>query len=89
MVCYIPNVLANSTRSQLFKSLTFFITPGIKFPPSTSIKDIIISAGGTIETIIRSVDSIKNLPPNTYFIISCLDDLYLIDDLLQINYGII
>lgn len=89
MVCNIPNVLANSNRPQLFKYLKFFVTPGIKFPPSISIKEMIMSAGGTIETIIRSVSSITTLPPNTYFIISCLDDFLWVEDLLQIIDGII
>lgn len=52
------------------------------------MEDVIKSAGGTVESNRKSLDSIKNLPPNTYFIISCVEDLHLVDDLLQINYGI-
>ncbi|VVC40830.1 Zinc finger, RING-type,Zinc finger, RING/FYVE/PHD-type,BRCT domain [Cinara cedri] len=88
MVCNVPNVLANSRRSQLFKNLTFFVTPGIQSPPSTYIKEIIISAGGTIETILRSENAINSLPPNHYFIISCLEDACSIPDILEINHVI-
>jgi len=89
IVCNVPKVLAISTRQTLFKSLTFFITPGITLPSSTRLEKIIKSAGGTVEPNRKSLNSIKNLPPNTYFIISCIEDLHLVDDLLKINYGIV
>lgn len=92
VVCNVPKVLANPKRQQLFKNLMFFITPGVYFstiPKNTWISDIIIAAGGTVDSKRRSILSIQNLPPNTYFIISCNDDLHMVNDLLQINYGII
>lgn len=92
MVCVVPKVLANPKRQQLFKNLMFFVTPGVCIPSvskNTWISDMILSAGGTVDSKRRSIHSIKNLPPNTYFIISCNDDLHMVDDLLQINYGII
>lgn len=89
MVCNVPDVLTSSTRQQLFKDLIFFVTPGISDPPILRLKEIILSAGGTIEKERRSFTSIQQFKPNTYFLISCLEDVHLIDDLLKINYGII
>lgn len=89
MVCDVPVVLANSGRNQLFKNLKFFVTPGVNCPSSSHVEEMILSAGGTIEKERKSIYSIRDLEPFTYFIISCLEDFHLVDDLVIIYFGII
>lgn len=89
IVCNIPKILKSSLRQHLFKSLTFFITPGITLPSNACLKEMIKSAGGMVESSRKSLDSMKNLPPNTYFIISCAEDVHLVNDVVEINYGIV
>lgn len=89
IVCYTRNILKSSMRQKLCEYLTFFITPGIKFPPSSLLEEMIRSAAGTVETINRPLSSIQKMSQNSYYIISCLEDLHLIDNKLKINYGII
>ncbi|XP_022173995.1 PAX-interacting protein 1-like [Myzus persicae] len=81
----ITTILANNKRHLLFRYLSFFVTPGIKYPPSSFFEQIIFSAGGTIERTRRSLESIHGLAPNSYFIISCQEDHYLYKDLLGIS----
>lgn len=89
IVCYTSNILKSPTRQKLCEFLTFFVTPGIKFPPSSLLEEMIRSASGTVETINQPLSSIQKMSQNSYFIISCLEDLHLIDDKLKFNYGII
>lgn len=59
-----PGILSHKNRQQLFKHISFFVTPKIKTPvPVQLLKEIILSAGGrggTIENERRSVKSIKH-----------------------------
>lgn len=87
IVCNISQVLKNSRRSKLFEKMTFFITLGLR--NNHGIEAMIISAGGILETEERSISSIQTLPLNTYFIISCLKDIHLVDDSIKNIYGII
>ncbi|KAL5239337.1 hypothetical protein ACI65C_006747 [Semiaphis heraclei] len=80
----VPEILEKNSRHLLFKHLTFFVTPGITYPPSLSLTQIISSAGGTIERTRRSLESIRDATPNSYFIISCQEDNYFYNDLLGI-----
>lgn len=84
-LCCIPEILENKNRRLLFRDLSFFVTPGIIYPPSHYLEQIISSAGGTIERTRRSLESIRGLAPNSYFIISCQEDHYLYNDLLDID----
>ncbi|XP_022163732.1 PAX-interacting protein 1-like [Myzus persicae] len=84
-LCYIPAILENKMRRLLFRYFSFFVTPGIKYPPSHCLEQIIASAGGTIERTRRSLESIRGSAPNSYFIISCPEDHYLYNDLLGIS----
>jgi len=88
-LCYVPAILENNMRRLLFRYLSFFVTPGITYPPPHSLTQIISSAGGTIERTRRSLESIRNAAPNSYFIISCQEDHYLYNDLLGIYNGMI
>jgi len=63
-LCYIPAILENNNRHILFRDLSFFVTPGIIYPPSHCLEHIIYSAGGTIERKRRSLESISGLAPN-------------------------
>lgn len=65
--------------------MVFFITPGIQFPPTDVLEKMIISAGGIVEKEIKHLHSIKELLPDTYFIISCFEDLQLIKELLHMK----
>ncbi|XP_050423408.1 PAX-interacting protein 1-like isoform X2 [Adelges cooleyi] len=44
--------------------------------------------GGMVEKEIRSLHSVQQLEPNKYVIISCSEDLYLVNDFLKIGYAI-
>lgn len=85
IICNVPQALANSMRSKLFENMIFFITYGLR--SISCIDEMIISAGGVVETNIRSLYSVKTLPSNTYFIITCLEDLLSIDSSIMQNYG--
>lgn len=88
-LCHLPLILQRNDRHLLFKDLSFFITPGIIYPSSDCLEQIVSSAGGTIERTRRSLESIRGLASNSYFIISCQEDHYLYNDLLDIDNGII
>jgi len=88
-LCYVPAILENNNRRVLFKDLSFFVTPGIMNPPADSLKLIISIAGGTFEKTRRSLESIRGLAPNSYFIIACQEDHHLYNDILDIDNGII
>lgn len=88
-VCHLPSILKRKDRHLLFKELSFFVTPGIIYPSSHCLEKIISSAGGTIERTRRSLESIRGSAPNSYFIISCQEDHYLYNDLLNSDNGII
>ncbi|KAL4091951.1 hypothetical protein QTP88_026550 [Uroleucon formosanum] len=84
-LCHLPLILQRNDRHLLFKDLSFFITPGIIYPSSDCLEQIVSSAGGTIERTRRSLESIRGLASNSYFIISCQEDHYLYNDLLDID----
>ncbi|CAI6360450.1 unnamed protein product [Macrosiphum euphorbiae] len=83
--CYLPPILEKKNRRLLFKDLSFFVTPGIIYPPSKHLELIISSSGGKIERIRRSLESIRCVAPNSYFIISCEEDYCLYNDLSDID----
>lgn len=76
-------------RQGLFRNKNYFITSGIESLLAKHVEEIICAAGGNIESQIRNADSVQNLPPDSYFVITCTEDFHLIADLLQINFGII
>lgn len=88
VVCNVPEALS-SMRQTLFRNFYFYVTPGFIQPSTVSLKKMIESAGGIVENYIRSVNSVQKCIPNYYFIISCTQDLHLVNDYLQINFGII
>uniref|UniRef100_A0A2H8TDD8 PAX-interacting protein 1 n=1 Tax=Melanaphis sacchari TaxID=742174 RepID=A0A2H8TDD8_9HEMI len=84
-LCNVPAILDNYKRHQLFRRLSFFITPGITYPPVHRLEEIISSAGGIVEKTRRSLKSIQETPAFSYFIISCPEDHYLCNDLSDIH----
>ncbi|XP_050524401.1 PAX-interacting protein 1-like [Daktulosphaira vitifoliae] len=86
IVCRVPRVLVSALRQNLFRHKIFYITPGILYPPYSRFEEIILSAGGIVEKEIRSINNVQLLTPNTYFVISCSEDLHLVNDFLKINY---
>jgi len=88
-LCYVPALLENNNRRMLFKDLSFFVTPGIVYPPSQYLEYIICISGGKLERTRRSLESILGLAANSYFIISDQEDHNLYKDLLDIDNGII
>jgi len=87
-LCHVPTILKQYRRRKLFRFLSFFITPGVTYPPVHHLKKIISSAGGILENTRRSLESIKETPASSYFIISCPEEHYLYDDLSDIPNGI-
>lgn len=87
ITCNVPKVLSNPIRHELFKGKIFYVTPGITRPSVLVVWQIIESAGGTVEKKRRSWRRIQELAPNTYFIISCNNDLHLISDIIELSYG--
>lgn len=83
IICDVQRVLQNSERQKLFEHKIFHITPEIEFPTSDCLEQIIRSAGGTVEKEMKNM--FKKLTPDTYFIISCLKDLHLIEDILKMK----
>jgi len=87
-LCHLPTILKHNRRRKLFEFASFFITPGITYPPVHRLEEIISSAGGILEETRRSLESIKETKEFSYFIISCPEDHYLYDDLSDIPNGI-
>lgn len=87
-LCHVPTILYQYRRLKLFRLLSFFITPGITYPPIHHLEEIISSAGGILEKTRRSLESIKETPASSYFIISCPEEHNLYDDLSDIPNGI-
>lgn len=87
-LCHVPTILNQYRRRKLFRFLSFFITPGITHPPVHHLEEIITSAGGILEKTRRSLESIKETPASSYFIISCPEEHNLYDDLSDIPNGI-
>jgi len=87
-LCHVPTILIQYRCHKLFRFLSFFITPGITYPPVHQLEKIISSAGGILEKTRRSLESIKETPALSYFIISCPEDYNLYDDLSDIPNGI-
>lgn len=83
-LCHVPTILHQYRCRKLFRFLSFFITPGITNPPVHHLEKIISSAGGILEKTRRSLESIKETPAFSYFIISCPEEHNLYDDLLDI-----
>lgn len=83
IICDVQKVLQNSERQKLFEHKIFHVTSGIEFPTSDCLEKMIRSAGGTVEKEMKNM--FKEPTPGTYFIISCLKDLNLIDDILEIK----
>lgn len=65
--------------------MIFFISYGLR--TISCIDEMISSAGGIVEVNIRTIHAVQRLPPNTYFIISCLEDIGSFDSLIKYNYG--
>jgi len=87
-LCHVPTILHQYRCRKLFRFVSFFITPGITNPPVHHLEKIISSAGGILEKTRRSLESIKETPASSYFIISCPEEHNLYDDLLDIPNGI-
>lgn len=80
-------MLSNPNRQELFKGKIFYVTPGVNHPKAFVVRQIIESAGGTVEKQRRSLRSIIELEPNTYIVIACTNDLHLVADLIRSSYG--
>ncbi|KAE9532132.1 hypothetical protein AGLY_010334 [Aphis glycines] len=83
-LCHVPTILNQYRCHKLFRFISFFITPGITYPPIHHLEKIISSAGGILEKTRRSLESIKGTPALSYFIISCPEEHKLYDDLSHI-----
>jgi len=78
--CDVPAVLKSPMRQKLFENRVFFITPSVK-PSPAALKWIIEQCGGKWEQNRRSIlkiSELNNQMPNSYIIISCPEDLYLL-----------
>lgn len=87
-LCHVPTILRQYRCQKLFRFISFFITPGITYPPIHHLEKIISSAGGVLEKTRRSLESIKETPALSYFIISSPEEHKLYDDLSHIPNGI-
>lgn len=84
--CDISKTVKQSTRNKLFEGKIFYLTPTI-FPPVKNVQQLIELCGGVTEKVRRSSVRIQEAlkqNPNSYIIISCLDDLHLVADLAKL-----
>ncbi|KAF0746081.1 PAX-interacting protein 1-like isoform X1, partial [Aphis craccivora] len=88
VICKVHKILSNPNRHELFKGKIFYVTPGVTHPSVFIVRQIIESAGGTIEKQRRSLRAIQELEPNTYIVIASNNDLHLVADLIRSSYGI-
>lgn len=87
VICKVHQVLSNPNRHKLFKGKIFYVTPGVTRPSVFIVRQVIESAGGTVEKQRRSLRAIRELGPYTYIVITCNNDLHLVDDLVREYYG--
>ncbi|XP_060863995.1 PAX-interacting protein 1 isoform X2 [Metopolophium dirhodum] len=88
VICKVHKILSNPNRHELFKGKIFYVTPGVTHPSVFIVRQIIESAGGTVEKQRRSLRAIQELEPNTYIVIASNNDLHLVSDLIRSSYGI-
>ncbi|KAL4142876.1 hypothetical protein QTP88_005269 [Uroleucon formosanum] len=88
VICKVHKILSNPNRHELFKGKIFYVTPGVTHPSAFIVRQIIESAGGTVEKQRRSLRAIQELEPNTYIVIASNNDLHLVSDLIRSSYGI-
>uniref|UniRef100_A0A8D8VF19 PAX-interacting protein 1 n=1 Tax=Cacopsylla melanoneura TaxID=428564 RepID=A0A8D8VF19_9HEMI len=93
VVCNVPDVLSRGeARSRLFAGKFFYISPSV-VPSPSSMRDMIESAGGTVERQRRSWSKIQEPASSSpeklsYLVITCRADLHLMADLLKHDYGV-
>lgn len=87
VICKVHKILSNPNRHELFKGKTFYVTPGVTRPSAFVIRQVIESAGGTVEKQRRSLRSIQEFEPNTYIVVASNNDLHLVADLIRVSYG--
>ncbi|KAL5240628.1 hypothetical protein ACI65C_008038 [Semiaphis heraclei] len=87
VICKVHKILSNPNRHELFKEKIFYVTPGVTHPSVYIVRQIIESAGGTVEKQRRSLRAIQELEPNTYIVIASNNDLHLVSDLIRSSYG--
>jgi len=63
------------------------VTPGVTRPSIHVVRQIIESAGGTVEKQRRSLRVIQEFEPNTYIVIASNNDLHLVADLIRSYFG--
>jgi len=88
----LTKTLARTDRNKLFSGKTFYVTPGVK-PSYKIIHNIVEAAGGSVDSRRRrSVPQIKELNKNkdqpSYLIITCEDDLHIVQDVLKAKIGV-
>lgn len=87
VVCKVHKILSNPHRHELFKGKIFYVTPGVTHPSVFVVRQIIESAGGTVEKQRRSLRVIQEFEPNTYIVVACNNDLHLVADLVRSSFG--
>lgn len=83
--CDVQAVIKSTTRKTLFAGKTFFITPSVR-PSAKEIARVIEFCGGKVESKRRKATEIQQMNlqnPDSYFILTCSNDLHLLYDLLQ------
>lgn len=79
--CDIQQVIKSPLRFRLFENRVFYITPSV-MPAPNYLRWLIEQSGGKWEHNRRSIMKIHELnqqSPNTYIVISCPEDLHLLD----------
>lgn len=79
--CDVPSVVKAPGKNKLFENRVFFITPSVK-PSVNYLRWLIEQCGGKWEQNRRSIGKIhelNNQNPNSYAIISCPEDLHLLN----------
>lgn len=80
-------VIQSQTRSRLFAGKYFFITPDV-YPASRDIAKMITYSGGIVEAKRRSalvIAETQSKCPDSYIIITCVQDISLVYDLVKIE----
>lgn len=75
-----------SSRRQLFKDKTFFLTPGV-VPGRNALREIIECAGGKVDRQRRSLKNMLEMEPLSYFVICEGNDNHLVADVMRSSLG--
>ncbi|KAF4518538.1 hypothetical protein B566_EDAN004282 [Ephemera danica] len=84
------SLLQKPNRTQLFKDVTFYVSPGV-IPSLAVLEDVIVASGGRVERQRRGAPRIieqNRARPNSYIVLASTNDLHLLVELINARIDI-